>query len=61
MNFWEWRSKKADTEAPKIPRYKSADKHREPEVPGEPMVVEESTASDSMIVKALKFWKGKED
>ena len=61
MNFWEWRSKKAEKPRPEIPRYKSADKQTEPEVSGEPMVVEESTASDSMIVKALKFWKGKED
>ena len=60
MNFWEWRSKKAEKKRPVIPPYKHKDIPGGQESSGEPMIVEESTASDSMIARALKFWK-KED
>jgi hypothetical protein len=51
-DWWDWLEKKT---APKAAYERPMPKREEPESQG--MTVEESTATDSMIVRAIKFWQ----
>ena len=54
MDYFDYIAKKV---APKPSHRRPMPPQRKPDPEPEPIVVEESTASDSMIVRALNFWK----